>query len=496
MKPVVTLTTSLLAVALVTACDSTEPRGPGSIFISSSATAVDLGFFEYTIAIDDATPRQLTSFDDASYITNGLAHGRHEVELAGLPPACSAGTNPKEVNLRGDDTALVVFSIQCARTTGDLRITVATTGSDVDTDGYLVSVDQFGITTIPSNGQLNVNFVPPGPHQVSLSRVASNCTAPPAQTVNIVAGVLTTVNFTVTCNPVAIVKLVTSVAGDDRDSDGLMFRVNTGVPARTVIGTTHLRVIPGTHSWELSDIQPNCTLAGASSGSMTVNAGDTVTITAAATCTAVGYGTAGSTATDPAADTLSNGQNNANRAHDIVRVTARYATSWLILVMHYARPVGAIGQVSPAGLQGLIELDVDENVATGFEPLLNEFGGNAQQGVDYVVTLFDADASSVGIERVTGFDTVTHRVPIAMEGDSVIVRIPLAKLGGDDGNMTITSIVGTTDRPTDFIPNSGVVLARTPTGPVIVDAVAGADAPKAVRSVRAAPRRPARWPPR
>ena len=36
----------------------------------------------------------------------------------------------------------------------------------------------------------------------------------------------------------------------------------------------------------------------------------------------------------------------------------------------------------------------------------------------------------------------------------------LAKLGGDDGRMTISAVLGTFDRPTDIAPNSGVILAR------------------------------------
>jgi hypothetical protein len=498
MKRVITFAASVLAAMLATACDSTEPRGPGSIFISSSANAVDVGFFEYTISVDAATPRVIASFDDVNFIVNGLAHGSHSVQLSGLPPACGAGANPVDVNLRGDDTALVVFSIQCPRTTGDLRITVATTGSDLDPDGYFVLVDQFPVTTISSNGQLNVNFMPPGLHQVALSNVASNCSAPAAQSVTVTAGALTPVNFAVTCSPVAVVKLVTSSSGEDRDPDGFMFRLDAAAPARAATGTTHLRVAPGTHTWELSDIQPNCTLGGASSGSITVSAGDTVTITSAATCTAVGYGTAGTTVADPVADTLSNASNNANPAYDIVRMTARYASNWLIVVMHYARPVGSVGPLTPGSLLGLVEFDVDENVATGIDPLINGFGGSAAQGVDYHVALFDANAESVPLRRFTanGFDITVHRVPLKLEGDSVIVRIPLEKLGNDDGNMTVSSIVGTADRPTDLAPNAGVMLARAPAGPVIVNAIVGEDAPPTTRKAGAAARRPAQWPPR
>jgi hypothetical protein len=51
-------------------------------------------------------------------------------------------------------------------------------------------------------------------------------------------------------------------------------------------------------------------------------------------------------------------------------------------------------------------------------------------------------------------------VPMSLEGDSVVVKIPLAKLGGDDGRLAISALLGTADRPTDVVPNSGAILAR------------------------------------
>lgn len=487
---------TLMAALLATACDATKPRGPGSIFISSTAQALDLGFFEYLITVDNGTPRVIDGFESVAYQVNGLAHGSHTVELSGLPSACNGGANRRDVNLRGDDTALVVFSIQCTRTTGDLRINAATTGTDPDLDGYVVTINQLPAAFIQPNGQQTLQFMPAGQYQIALSGVATNCIASAAQSATITAGVLTTVNFTVSCSPVAIVKLIASASGVDRDPDGFMFRLNTAAPTRVVNGTTHIRVPAGSHTWELSDIQPNCT-TGASSGSITLNARDTVTINAAATCTAIGYGIAGTTAADAVGDTLSNAQNNTDRAHDIVRITARYATDWLILVWHFARPVGSVGLQTSGALQGLIELDVDENTSTGIAPLSNGFGGSAAQGVDYHIALFEADTAAVPIRRFsTAFDTIVHRVPIKLEGDSVIVRIPLAKLGGDNGNMTISSIVGTQDRPTDLAPNAGVFLARVPTGPVIVEAITITAAPSPAPRAGAAAKRSPRWPPR
>ena len=106
---------------------------------------------------------------------------------------------------------------------------------------------------------------------------------------------------------------------------------------------------------------------------------------------------------------------------------------------------------------------------------------------------FRSRSCALGFKSSAGSDTTVHRVPLKLEGDSVIVRIPIAKLGGDDGNMTITTIIGTVDRPTDIAPNSGVILARPAAGAVVANAVSGVDA---APGQKARPRRSVSWPPR
>lgn len=453
-----------LATGLLTAaCDSTEPRGPGSIFISSSATAPEPNsqFFQYDIIVDNGSPRTAYVFEDVDFIVNGLAHGAHEVRLSGVPTACNIGQNPRAVNLRGDDTALVIFNIQCPRTTGDLQVNVTTTGPDPDPNGYLLLLGNLGSTFIPTNFNQLLSFIPAGTYSISLSDVASNCTAGPAQSVTITAGQTSTVTFGVTCTPVAIVKVVAGTTGTENDADGFLLTVGSAAGMRVPAnGTVNLRVPNGTNSWSLGDVQPNCALGSASSGSVTVAAGDTATIDVSATCSAIGYGTAGTQATEAAADTLANSQGNSSQAHDLVQVTTRYAADWLILVMRFTRPVGSVGSSQPAGLQGVVDLDVDENASTGAPPLINSFGGSASMGSDYRVDLFSSSASAARLLRAQSGDTTAQFTPLSIEGDSVVVKIPLAKLGGDDGRMAISAVLGTLDRPTDIAPNSGVILAR------------------------------------
>ena len=454
---------SALTVFLIAACDSTEPRGPGSIFITSSATSPEPNsqFFQYDIVVDNGSPRTAFVYETVNHIVNGLAPGAHEVRLNGVPTTCNIGQNPRPVNLRGDDTALVVFNIQCPRTTGDVQVNVTTTGPDPDPNGYVLVFSTLGSISIPSSFSQLLRFIPAGTYSVSLTDVAANCTGGSAQNITITAGQTSTVTFAVTCTPVAIVKVVAATTGTEPDADGFSMSLGSSgtqrVPAN---GTVHLRAPTGTSSWSLGDVQPNCSLAGASSGSVTVAAGDTVTIDVSATCSAIGYGTAGTTVTEATVDTLPNPQGNSNQAHDLVQMTTRYAADWLILVMRFSRPVGIVGSGSNAGLQGVVDLDVDENASTGAPPLINSFGGSASMGSDYRIDLFESTATTARLLRAQSGDTSEQLAPLSIEGDSVVVKIPLAKLGGDDGRMSISAVLGTFDRPTDIAPNSGVILAR------------------------------------
>ena len=451
------LATSLLTVA----CDSTEPRGPGSIFISSSASQPEpnSGFYQYEIIVDDGTPRTAFVYEDVDFIINGLAAGAHQVRLSGVPSACNVGQNPRQVNLRGGDTAVVIFTIQCPRTTGDLQVNITTTGPDQD-PGYVLLLGNLGSLFVPSNFSQLLTFVPAGTHSISLTDVASNCTASPAQSVTITAGQTSTVSFTVTCAPVAIVSVVTTTTGTENDADGFVLTLGstpTRVPAN---GRVYLRSAEGTNNWSLADVQPNCVLGGASSGSVNAAAGDTTTITIDATCSAIGYGTAGTTAMDAAGDTLGNPQGSSNQSHDLVQMTTRYATDWFILVLRFTRPVGSVGMSLATGLHGVVDLDVDENANTGAPPLANAFGGSAPIGSDYRIDLFLSGNAGARLLRFQSGDTTTQLAPMSLEGDSVVVKIPLAKLGGDDGRMAISALFGTDDRPTDVVPNSGAILAR------------------------------------
>src|SRR6266568_1829778 len=60
--------------------------------------------------------------------------------------------------------------------TGNVRVTVTTTGGDLDLDGYALTVDAAGQQNIAVTATVLLPDLPSGPHDVEVTGVAANCT--------------------------------------------------------------------------------------------------------------------------------------------------------------------------------------------------------------------------------------------------------------------------------------------------------------------------------
>lgn len=90
--------------------------------------------------------------------------------------------------------------------TGFIQISAATTGADLDPDGYTVMMDgRFG-SSIGINGVTTLPDVPTGGHQVQLSARANNCSVAGDNPVNVsvTAGATAQVSFEVVCTAAAV----------------------------------------------------------------------------------------------------------------------------------------------------------------------------------------------------------------------------------------------------------------------------------------------------
>jgi hypothetical protein len=163
-------------------------------------------------------------------------------------------------------------------------------------------------------------------------------------------------------------------------------------------------------------------------------------------------------------------------SHDLTNVSVRYAPGFAIIVLRFTKPV-THPQVGVANaVYGFLEIDVDENTATGYQPAINDYGGSASMGVDVALTMFESDSVSTSIYMLNAPALDSSRVPSRFRGDSLILQIPLNKLN-DDGKFTFAQVVGTSGRPTDIAPNTGQIAARPAGAMVAGSADTGARAP-------------------
>jgi len=157
--------------------------------------------------------------------------------------------------------------------------------------------------------------------------------------------------------------------------------------------------------------------------------------------------------TDPTADTLTLGATTGPPAIDLISIRGDYKSDSLIVTATFSAPV-VLGTNVANGLYGYIDFDIDDNAATGI-PYTNDFGGSANLGIEYELDFYNDPTSML-------FYSLSNTVVVAASaaGNTVTARIPMARVGGDDGNFSIGGVIGTRDRPTDIFPNAGQTTVR------------------------------------
>jgi len=153
------------------------PPTTGNLTVTTSTGGSDVDPDGYTVTVDGDGRAIPTNSSGITF--SGLAAGPHTVALSGVASNCAvSGANPRTLSVTAGQTMSTTFSLSCTPlppTTGNLTVTTSTGGSDVDPDGYTVTVDGTD-RPIPTNSS-GVTFtgLAAGPHTVALSGVASNC---------------------------------------------------------------------------------------------------------------------------------------------------------------------------------------------------------------------------------------------------------------------------------------------------------------------------------
>jgi hypothetical protein len=284
----------------------TAPSGDlGQVQITTTTTGSDLDADGYQFTVDGG-PSQTIDVN-ATISIPGLTPGTHTVELSGVAGNCTvAGGTSRDVAVSGGAAATVTFDVTCSPLppeVGSVRITTNTTGTDLDANGYQVSIDGGQSQSIGTKATSTIGGIAAGPHTVELSDVAANCTVADgsSRNVSVAPGVAAIVNFNVTCTAVppstGSIRVSAATSGSALDPDGYRFAVDggnsrpLGVNGSQTIGG----VSAGSHTVVLSNVASNCDVDGGASKSVSVTAGQTAEASFSLTCTATGPSAARST---------------------------------------------------------------------------------------------------------------------------------------------------------------------------------------------------------
>src|SRR5438876_1204327 len=176
---------------------------------------------------------------------------------------------------------------------GSLRVTTSTSGDNLDTDGYTVTVDGTTSQSIGNNSSTGVTFsgLSVASHTVELTGVANNCTvtAPNPRTVAVTDGATAVTAFVVTCT--ALTGSITVTTATTGSSQPSTYTVTVdGGQSRTISAnggtTTYSGLSATTHTVALTDVPANCTVSGGASHSVTVTATQTTTEPFSISCAA------------------------------------------------------------------------------------------------------------------------------------------------------------------------------------------------------------------
>jgi len=187
--------------------------------------------------------------------------------------------------------------------TGTLQVTTATTGSDVDPDGYWAAIGDVGgywirdlpshIPDLPSSGTVTTPL-PAGTYTVTLVGAAVNCAADGGakREVEVAAGATASVAFHVTCAPLpapGTLELITATTGSEVDADGYALliarapdsgdhHIDIDPAALPSNGTATRTLWVGTYTLTLTGVAVNCAVSGGATRQATVDTGATLAV--------------------------------------------------------------------------------------------------------------------------------------------------------------------------------------------------------------------------
>src|SRR4051812_8600559 len=114
--------------------------------------------------------------------------------------------------------------------TGSIRLSLTTSGLDVDPDGYVVSVDDRLTATVGANGAITIPDIHGGTHVLRLGGVASNCSVDEGaeRKLTVTAGQELSATFAVSCTGAGGIAVSIAWTGFDIDAEDYLVSVDAG----------------------------------------------------------------------------------------------------------------------------------------------------------------------------------------------------------------------------------------------------------------------------
>ena len=279
---------SLVPLALLLAgagCKETNQPRTGALRLSVVSTGGDLDLNGYVATVDGATPLAVPANGFA--VIADLPTGSHTVALTDVAANCTPSPqNPSSANVTGGDTTNVSVAFACVAT--GVRVTTVTTGTDLDSDGYAVSVDGVLAAVVGVNGSVEITRLAVGSHTVALTAVAANCPVAGGSTrsVSLVLGEVESVAFDLSCTAVTgVIEVKAATSGVDLDANGYTIAVDGGsAQPLTINGTVRFPgLAAGDHSVTFVGAAGNCSVGGTNPRTVPVTTGGATRDTARTT---------------------------------------------------------------------------------------------------------------------------------------------------------------------------------------------------------------------
>lgn len=224
----------------------------------------------------------------------------------------------------------------------------------------------------------------------------------------------------------------------------------------SLAGETVDWAIANSNTGTLSDASSTTSADGLASSTLTPNASGEFRVTAGiagvdpATFDAIGQ----AVHRDPGGD--NGGATGGFNPHDLLTIRSWPEGENLVIVLEFAGPVEPAGVGSANEMVGFIDLDTDEDGATGTTANTDMAGGNTGMGMEFYIDMSENNAVFRVFDQNGTF--VANATTTAFGGDVVTTVIARSSLGGDDGHVDLAAVIGTPNEVTDFAPNSGSLM--------------------------------------